>query len=333
MDANWLYSTIAQTSAAIVAIVAGFLTAWVLYLRGEKASLQNELQHLQQPHEAKSIVKSVVEQIAKHDAAEAVLGLIKQPLAQMGPEDIPSLDALMESYWSSPLDRETMEAGLHGILEHKKQAAAAIGRYTEFIEVSESPPDFDDWKHGNSIDFGDIPRLFLAAEYYRLAYTDWRAEQHGSHEPPHRPNWLDAAIQQEKEQQRKRITLDSLKMSDIRRVIADATIEWDEQRFGVRVKEMTIHLRVREINSRLRTLGNTKGLIFSVAVLSYMAIVGIILPVLKIRYGCSDPGSATHIVVLFILGLLTIMCSLGWFARGLRLGSPTDGGNVLPEKD
>ena len=38
-DPSWLYSTIAQSSAAIVAIVGGFITASVLMLAAEKRSL------------------------------------------------------------------------------------------------------------------------------------------------------------------------------------------------------------------------------------------------------------------------------------------------------
>ncbi len=42
-DPNWLYSTIAQSSAAIVAIVGGFITASVLMLITEKRNLRNRL--------------------------------------------------------------------------------------------------------------------------------------------------------------------------------------------------------------------------------------------------------------------------------------------------
>jgi polyhydroxyalkanoate synthesis regulator phasin len=42
-DPNWLYSTIAQSSAAIVAIVGGFITTGILSRRAEKASLSNQL--------------------------------------------------------------------------------------------------------------------------------------------------------------------------------------------------------------------------------------------------------------------------------------------------
>ena len=41
-DPNWLYSTIAQSSAAIVAIVGGFITASVLMLTAEKRNLKNQ---------------------------------------------------------------------------------------------------------------------------------------------------------------------------------------------------------------------------------------------------------------------------------------------------
>lgn len=42
-DPSWLYSTIAQSSAAIVAIIGGFITASVLMLTTEKRSLRNQL--------------------------------------------------------------------------------------------------------------------------------------------------------------------------------------------------------------------------------------------------------------------------------------------------
>ena len=42
-DPNWLYSTIAQSSAAIVAIVGGFITARVLMLGSEKRNLKHQL--------------------------------------------------------------------------------------------------------------------------------------------------------------------------------------------------------------------------------------------------------------------------------------------------
>jgi hypothetical protein len=42
-DPSWLYSTIAQSSAAIVAIIGGFITASVLMLTAEKRNLANQL--------------------------------------------------------------------------------------------------------------------------------------------------------------------------------------------------------------------------------------------------------------------------------------------------
>ncbi|MFC2007822.1 hypothetical protein ACFLVB_04420 [Chloroflexota bacterium] len=42
-DPNWLYSTLAQSSAAIVAIIGGFITATVLMLTAEKRSLVTQV--------------------------------------------------------------------------------------------------------------------------------------------------------------------------------------------------------------------------------------------------------------------------------------------------
>ena len=57
-DPSWFYSTIAQSSAAIVAIIGGFITATVLMLTAEKRSLVTQvsdkrkmLDSLQQAHD------------------------------------------------------------------------------------------------------------------------------------------------------------------------------------------------------------------------------------------------------------------------------------------
>jgi hypothetical protein len=42
-DPNWLYSTIAQSAAAIVAIIGGFITSSVISLNAEKRSLINQV--------------------------------------------------------------------------------------------------------------------------------------------------------------------------------------------------------------------------------------------------------------------------------------------------
>jgi hypothetical protein len=42
-DPSWLYSTIAQSSAAIVAIIGGFITATILRLTAEKESLVKQV--------------------------------------------------------------------------------------------------------------------------------------------------------------------------------------------------------------------------------------------------------------------------------------------------
>ena len=54
-DPNWLYSTIAQSSAAIVAIVGGFITATVLMLTAEKRSL------ITQVSDKKGMLDSLIE--------------------------------------------------------------------------------------------------------------------------------------------------------------------------------------------------------------------------------------------------------------------------------
>jgi len=59
-DPNWLYSTIAQSSAAIVAIVGGFITATVLMLTSEKRSLKNQLADKKSQLKAREVYRDQV---------------------------------------------------------------------------------------------------------------------------------------------------------------------------------------------------------------------------------------------------------------------------------
>ena len=60
-DPSWLYSTIAQSSAAIVAIMGGFITATILRLTAEKRSLVKRLEYLNSY--TKSSLASITENI------------------------------------------------------------------------------------------------------------------------------------------------------------------------------------------------------------------------------------------------------------------------------
>ena len=83
-DPNWLYSTIAQSSAAIVAIIGGFITATVLMLTAEKRSLVTQvndkrkmLDSLGQPKIGTNVDKMMPNIIALHSEIPILEGRIK----------------------------------------------------------------------------------------------------------------------------------------------------------------------------------------------------------------------------------------------------------------
>ena len=83
-DQSWLYSTIAQSSAAIVAIIGGFITATVLMLTAEKRSLLTQvsdkrkmLDSLGQPKIGTNVDKMMPNIIALHSEIPILEGRIK----------------------------------------------------------------------------------------------------------------------------------------------------------------------------------------------------------------------------------------------------------------
>lgn len=94
-DPNWLYSTIAQSSAAIVAIIGGFITATVLNLLSEKRSIQK------QKSEKETDIKAIKEKRAKlyniYETNEAER-FLRNELDKYSDDDIPTLDKILAKY-------------------------------------------------------------------------------------------------------------------------------------------------------------------------------------------------------------------------------------------
>ncbi len=64
-DPNWLYSTIIQSSAAIVAIIGGFITATALSLRAERARLRRLQKDIREEESKKKVGNQAQDQGTK----------------------------------------------------------------------------------------------------------------------------------------------------------------------------------------------------------------------------------------------------------------------------
>jgi len=94
-DPSWLYSTIAQSSAAIVAIVGGFITASVLNLLSEKRSLKKQLSEKEAQTKNIREKSCMLQNLYDTKAAEYFL---KKELKAYSDDKLPTLDEIFSKY-------------------------------------------------------------------------------------------------------------------------------------------------------------------------------------------------------------------------------------------
>jgi hypothetical protein len=164
-DPNWLFSTIAQSSAAIVAIIGGFVTATVLSLSAEKRSLTNQRNdketRLQTLRDEKEVLSQELDEKEVNDFIEYMTDKI------IDVRDMPSLEKVVEE------NREAQRLN-HKIL--KREYEVLVGKiakagkfFTEHLgEVHPQSVTFADWVKLNNIDISQYDYHMLERLYDKI---------------------------------------------------------------------------------------------------------------------------------------------------------------------
>jgi hypothetical protein len=94
-DPSWLYSTVAQSSAAIVAIIGGFITASVLNLLSEKRSFKKQLSEKETQTKNITEKRNMLQNLYDTKATEYFL---KKELNGYSDDKLPTLDDIFSRY-------------------------------------------------------------------------------------------------------------------------------------------------------------------------------------------------------------------------------------------
>ena len=166
-DPNWLYSTIAQSSAAIVAIVGGFITASVLMLTAEKRSLAQQQADKKTRLEALKSEKARLLDSHETIRVQNFFNTMRDVLTQE--DGLPSLEELMQRHpdWDWDFNHEVLEREYSKLSKSRLEARQFIDLHSEKIDVTEDFT-FDEWVAKHKLDISTYDYYILEDEYGRV---------------------------------------------------------------------------------------------------------------------------------------------------------------------
>lgn len=293
-DPNWLYSTIAQSSAAIVAIVGGFITASVLMLTSEKRSLRHQLADKKARLEA---LEGEDKQLFKEYETVWVDEFINTITDELIKEDeLPSLEVIRQRHPETQnLNLEILKQEYEKTSKRRLEARQFIGQHSKSIDAS-NPLSFNEWISKNRLNISAYDSEILEQEYNRL-------------------------VTYEKErlaEERKRAHPFTIQVSEILEAspaLHMPTVSLREQRRAESIGERLSNVRteisllkygVIDLDRRLISFRDPQDLRWGLCVLAYLAGVGILFPLIIIAKEAYFTIMKQFAIGLFFTGLVAI---------------------------
>jgi len=288
-DPNWLYSTIAQSSAAIVAIVGGFITASVLMLRAERRSLAHQQADKRTRLEA---LKS--EEVKLVDSIETMLVemFFKMVASELTAEDeLPSLQELLQRHPGWDLHPEILKREYSKMCKRTLEAREFIYHHSDKIDVTQDVA-FNEWLMTNKLDISEYDYDILESEYDRI-----------------------------RERQRT-VLAEERRTAGWPLIAPDVTFPkvvpimslWEQRELGsrkdrlsnVRHEKFMLEHEVSDLHGRLTSFRDPQDLRWGLCVLAYLAGVGILFPVIVIAKEVYFTITKQFAIGLFFSGLIAI---------------------------
>lgn len=305
-DPNWLYTTIAQASAAIVAIVGGFITATLLMLTSEKRSLTHQLNEKETRLNVLLKEEDKLRKLYERTRVQGYLNLIIDGLKKE--DKLPPIEKLLERHpYLKKMDYETLKQEYENMSKQRFEARQFIEQHSDTIDPTKFTL-FDEWVKENNLDISSYDYILLMDEYdrFRARETEIREEEKKRTMPF--LGWNSMPLSPITEQYK-------LSASETE----DRRLEEVERRLnGVRHEIFLLAGEVTNLDSRLKAFSYPPNLRWGIAVLSYLAVVSIIFPVMVISNEAYSPDTKHLVIGLFISGLAAIFAFIVSQIRTLR---------------
>ena len=288
-DLNWLYSTIAQSSAAIVAIIGGFITHSVLMLAAEKRSLKNQRTDKEIRLEA---LREEEERLLEESEALKVREFLNYVIDELTVADEwPSFEVMMETHpQTQNLNRGKLKCKYEKLSKQTLDSMHFIEQHSNKIEVLDALT-FDEWVAKNNLDISGYDKDVLEREY------DRKCER-----------------QQKVLSEKERLVLETRRPKSIKLPTLTLTL-WEQQELE-RIRDRLSNLEheillfesdLATLDTRLGTFSYPPNLGKGLITLAFLAAFGVLSPILIIAdEASSHPWAKIYTMVTFLPSILGV---------------------------
>jgi hypothetical protein len=319
-DPSWLYSTIAQSSAAIVAIVGGFITASVLMLLAEKRSLSHQQADMETRLGALKVEERQASEVYETMKVNKFFNAVADDLKKE--EKLPPLQVLMQRYPGWNLDHGILKQEYEKLSKSRLEARQFIEQHSDKIGLDKFVL-FDDWVRENDLDISSYDYELLEEEYYthRNREEEILEEEKRKAIPPQLRGMFE------------RFTVPTINLIPTspqltqlktqyelyQRQKEDRRLEDVEGRLSsLRHEIFVLEGEVANLDARIRTFSYPPYLRLAAYILLFFAIFSIALPISLILNEVFTPVVKQFTFAIFMAGLIAVIVYIALLIRELR---------------
>lgn len=288
MNLDILISTIVTSTAALIAIIGGFLVSRVITLSSEQNGINRKLRELNNEINAK---KDALAQVSKYIISEDAFDFISDNVDELS-NGKSSLEKIYKEDRYTELTLEQLEPY---VKEYNSIFKEILSHMKEFSSL---PSDFDNFKRGLTIELSQPQKL----DWYELAY-----------------GFIYESLPKRKSDNS--FLPDISTLTNFHNTVRPVNHYYNDQ---VKIKEqlekelIVLELQKTEQNKVLVEYGKPHGVWSGLIVLIYSGIVGIAYPVTLLPYPLNKYNDSLTKVVLIVLFLSELIALFGYLILAMR---------------
>lgn len=321
---NSLYTVIAECTAAIVAILGGFITTQILSLAADRQNLVRELEETEAQLNALRERKKEWVDLYETMRVEIFFDSIKDELTG---DPLPPLERIVRNHPNWELDPDILQREYSKLTRRMLEARHFISQHIDRISFEDSSI-FEDWLTKHDIDISGQEYDLVEREFYREIERQ-------------------REIERERERQKTALfgiagILPSIPrlsfplptaIPDLQQQTRDRTFAMlNEMIAGIVDQIAVVNSRKTHLHSQIGAFQYPQHWEKGLAILVYFAVVGIILPLVLIAIRCDDKYPALSQIVVLILFSSGLVAVFGYIWYQLRATSLNTLGKVLPDR-
>ncbi len=301
-DPNWLLSTLAQSTAAIVAIVGGFLVSRLVQLSSEKEGLRRRLTNLRDELKQVATLFEAAHEYRLENSRDAFYGWVLKDLVKRDDHFDPQ--SLLEENIPRGSSMEEMADYLDELVQRVDAALGNVGAYLEQDDTRDVTIEELEGR-GMKVPPGDRD-IYESIEYHLLddlPEKSYDAGPLGLMVNPV-PRWRMPPIESP-----------AIATTELRRL--DESIREEQDLLS---RRSMLEAELCRLTAAVQQIGKPVGVSSAVAILGIYSMLGIVAPVVVMAFFplAMDIWLAWSLVGLFVVGLALVVIYIYWYAKSLN---------------